>query len=460
MKTLITLIAAMCLVTLAFAEPNKTPQASNLSSQAMDKLQVWCGDWNYEGIIHATPVGLEAKFTGKMVGRSVFNGFAVECNYAEKGPAGESSYVEYCWYDSVAKNFAYVYLGNDYIEQGPFKFDGKICAWEARCVTGGKTFTMRGKETVGADQQTLSRTAEISMDGKTWLPFLEMKLTRAKTVQNLDNTNIEKELIALENAWAKAYLTRDVKTLERLEADDWECTNAEGKISSKAKDIVDLGSGSYTASEFAMSDLKVRLHGDTAIVSCRQKEISTQDGKDTSALYQFTDTWLRRDNQWRCVATHLSKVVRDSDEAAIKHAVEQKMLALINAFERVDTEAVLAFYADDPAFLIANEKGVFKGTAAYRKGMRDYFQGLSAEKIHTRTQELRFLGEDLVIVAWQGSYECQKKNGPLLVCDSLAATFVFGRLSGDWKIIYSHESGSLPQSMTAPSSASTGIITN
>lgn len=125
----------------------------------------------------------------------------------------------------------------------------------------------------------------------------------------VDTANVEKELIQLEHDWAKAYLKRDVKTLDRIEHDDWCYTDAEGKVTPKAKDIADVSSGGYTATEFVMSDLKVRVYGDTAIVTGRQKEVATMEGKDASAVFQITDTWILRDGKWRCVATHLSKVV-------------------------------------------------------------------------------------------------------------------------------------------------------
>jgi len=120
--------------------------------------------------------------------------------------------------------------------------------------------------------------------------------------------NSERELIAQENMWAKAYLARDVATLDRLEAEDWVCTTADGQVIPKAQDMKEVASGTYQASEFFMSDLKVRVHGDTAIVTGRQTEVATMAGKDASAVFQISDTWIRHDGRWQCLATHLSKI--------------------------------------------------------------------------------------------------------------------------------------------------------
>ncbi len=120
-------------------------------------------------------------------------------------------------------------------------------------------------------------------------------------------SSVEAELIALENAWAKAYVDRDVKTLDRLEADDWFCTTADGKMITKAQDIADVSSGTYQATEFKMSELKVRVYGDTAVITGRQTEVATMAGKDASDQFRVTDVWLKRNGQWRSIATHLSR---------------------------------------------------------------------------------------------------------------------------------------------------------
>lgn len=118
----------------------------------------------------------------------------------------------------------------------------------------------------------------------------------------------EQELIRLEHAWARAYVARDLGTLDRIEHADWACTDAEGKVTTKAEEHRDVSSGTYAATVFAMSDLKVRVYGDAAVVTGRQVEQATMAGKDASAEFRITDTWIRRDGRWQCVATHLSKV--------------------------------------------------------------------------------------------------------------------------------------------------------
>ncbi len=269
----------------------------------MRKLDVWYGEWTYAGEYHATPLGEAAKFTGTMSGRPSLNGNVAEFLNREQGPAGETQALELCWFDSAAKKFAYVYLGNDgYIEQGPFTMTADLCVWEGTGVAGGTAFRIKGTETVSPDQRMLTRKTEISLDGKTWLPFFDSKFTKIAA------PTIEQELIKLEEDWAKAYVARDVKAMGRIEADDWVYTDADGNVITRAEDLADLASGAFVATSFVVDDLKVRVYGDTAVVTGRQTEKATYKGKDASAVYRITDTWIRRAGGWQCIASHLTKI--------------------------------------------------------------------------------------------------------------------------------------------------------
>ncbi|HVT72553.1 MAG TPA: ester cyclase [Lacunisphaera sp.] len=144
----------------------------------MKRLDVWYGEWNYAGEYYKTPLGDAAKFTGTMSGRPTLKGNVAEFINREKSP-GETEALELCWFDPAAKKFAYVYLGNDgYSESGPFTMTTDLCTWEGTGVAGGTAFRIRGTEKVSPDQRMLTRKTELSVDGKTWLPFFDSIFTK------------------------------------------------------------------------------------------------------------------------------------------------------------------------------------------------------------------------------------------------------------------------------------------
>lgn len=171
---------------LSFVEDRPVPVAeakpvglTPAASPEMQKLAVWHGNWTSVGEYHATPLGPAGKFTGTLSGRPILDGAAAEFVTRERSASGELEGRELCWFDPAAKKFAYVFLGSDgYFEQGSFTMTGELCAWECTGVAAGTPFRSRGTETVSPDRQILARRAELSLDGKTWLPFFVAKFTK------------------------------------------------------------------------------------------------------------------------------------------------------------------------------------------------------------------------------------------------------------------------------------------
>ena len=63
----------------------------------------------------------------------------------------------------------------------------------------------------------------------------------------------------------------------------------------------------FTAPEFL--DVRVRVYGDTAVMTSRNLLRATFDGKDWSGDHALTDVWVRRDGCWQIVRRHSSKLV-------------------------------------------------------------------------------------------------------------------------------------------------------
>jgi ketosteroid isomerase-like protein len=149
----------------------------------------------------------------------------------------------------------------------------------------------------------------------------------------------------------------------------------------------------------------------------------------------------------------------EKQQATIKQEVEQTMQSLLQNFSRADIDGILKFYSDDPGFLAPDPEGKISDNPTFRKATREFFQTVSSETIQTKHQDVRILAADTVVLAWQGSFQTQMKDGAVLKCDSYAATFVFRRIGNEWKIIYDHESGLPPQSVkpAAPTGANTEV---
>jgi ABC-type dipeptide/oligopeptide/nickel transport system ATPase component len=59
----------------------------------------------------------------------------------------------------------------------------------------------------------------------------------------------------------------------------------------------------------------------------------------------------------------------------------------------------------------------------------------------TSAEDFIFITKDVVIVAWIGKDVTIMKSGDMITYDPHAYTLVFKKMAGEWKIVYSHDSG-------------------
>jgi ketosteroid isomerase-like protein len=123
-----------------------------------------------------------------------------------------------------------------------------------------------------------------------------------------DTASVQQTLMQMERDWAQAGIKNDTATVDKFVADDWVGINFEGTSITKAEGIADMKSGASTAQSYEFGPMKVRVFGNTAVVTGSDTEKSTYKGKDTSGKYVWTDVWVMRDGRWQVVASQSVKV--------------------------------------------------------------------------------------------------------------------------------------------------------
>lgn len=119
--------------------------------------------------------------------------------------------------------------------------------------------------------------------------------------------NVEQALTKLEQDWAAAAVKADAAASDRIVADDWVGITSTGQTQTKAEIMNELKSGTYKATSMNVDNIKVRVLGDTAVVTLVQTEKSQYKGKDSSGVYLFTDVWAKRNGKWQVINSHGSK---------------------------------------------------------------------------------------------------------------------------------------------------------
>src|SRR2546429_4758628 len=101
------------------------------------------------------------------------------------------------------------------------------------------------------------------------------------------------DIRALETAGTDAYKQRRMDLLSSLLAEDFVITIEDGSTFSKAGYISHSADSSVRVEVAELSDLKVRMHGDTAVVTGAYHEKGLSNGKAYEYHDRLTDVWMK-----------------------------------------------------------------------------------------------------------------------------------------------------------------------
>lgn len=112
----------------------------------------------------------------------------------------------------------------------------------------------------------------------------------------------EQELMRIERLMLDALLKGDASANERYLADAYVFTGPDGEVMDKTRAVADVKSGDLKFQSSKLDDMKVRMHGDTAVVTYGSTDKGTYKGKDISGRYRWTDVFVRHNGKWEIVA--------------------------------------------------------------------------------------------------------------------------------------------------------------
>jgi ketosteroid isomerase-like protein len=169
----------------------------------------------------------------------------------------------------------------------------------------------------------------------------------------------EAAVLQTERDLALAYQKSDPAGITRGVMEDYTLTNSSGQITTRANDLEEAKKIDPKYEIFENQDMRVRVHGDTAVVLGITHAQGLSGGKPFDAQFQFTDTFVKDAGRWRLYAGHVTKIVAPASrpEAAsitpaelIRHTQE-----LYDSIVPGNQEPWKKYYADDCIF--ADEKG-------------------------------------------------------------------------------------------------------
>ena len=136
-----------------------------------------------------------------------------------------------------------------------------------------------------------------------WLLLLAVWSSGITLGQNSADAASSK-LLALEREWNAAYKASDVTKMNSLLADDFIITIEDGRTFSKSGYIAFNGNSTVRVETSDMTDMKVRMHGNTvAVVIGAYHERGLSGNKPYEYHDRFTDVWMMIEGKWQIIVS-------------------------------------------------------------------------------------------------------------------------------------------------------------
>jgi len=122
-------------------------------------------------------------------------------------------------------------------------------------------------------------------------------------------TQQEQELNELQQNLIKAWVDGDREFIEATLTDDWSVTDLTGRVLSKSQVIAEgFETGARKIESGAIDDVKVRLLGETAVVTGRTTATGNYEGNSVTVKLRFTDVCVKHGDRWQIAASQATMI--------------------------------------------------------------------------------------------------------------------------------------------------------
>ena len=150
----------------------------------IEKLHVLVGHWTYEGVYKPGPLGPGGKITATYDAHMILGGFFLQEEEVEKSDAGELRNLGIESYNSANKNFdSRWYQSDETAVNGTLTISGNTIPYAGTFYGDGKSYQFREPMVCSADFTNCLAKADISTDGRTWVPWFEATFVKAKSAE-------------------------------------------------------------------------------------------------------------------------------------------------------------------------------------------------------------------------------------------------------------------------------------
>ncbi len=124
--------------------------------------------------------------------------------------------------------------------------------------------------------------------------------------------HLEREqIVELEKEWQAAALANDVPTMDKLLSDDYLGITSTGEVLTKAQQLDHMRNRELVLTRLDISELKIKLIGNIAIVTSLAQVQGTTDGEQLHGAYRYTRVYQRLSNgSWKITNFEVTPTTR------------------------------------------------------------------------------------------------------------------------------------------------------
>jgi len=144
---------------------------------------------------------------------------------------------------------------------------------------------------------------------KTFAILAALFVVAAISASGQSNTSDEGgRVLALETAWGHAIEAKDTKALDMLLASTFVGVEIDGSMSNKSEFLAGIKAPDYQPSQAVNEEVNVQVYGNAAVVVGIFRVKGMEKGKPYVHRERFTDTWIKQNQTWQCVASQATLI--------------------------------------------------------------------------------------------------------------------------------------------------------
>ena len=113
----------------------------------------------------------------------------------------------------------------------------------------------------------------------------------------------EGKILALEAVWNRAEQAKDINALSKIFAANMTYIDSDGSFRTRDQFLAHIKSETDSPDQLVTEEVATRAFGDCIVVTGVYRGKWTKNGKNNVVKGRFTDTWVKIDGNWQCVAS-------------------------------------------------------------------------------------------------------------------------------------------------------------